>query len=899
MNIFQKTEQLTQSLLWNPTYSKDISSNKKITFLQIKPLRENERGSEQWIAFLRNLWSLKGFINLRIIGNNTSIKLYLSCESKQLQFIENMFYASYPESELIRSDIQPKAANEFVTMTKKTIVRDYASYKQGENYMSPLHDILSLYNTVDSKSELTLQITLQLHKKKTFLDHTWDITKKILFNKELKTILPDWTSEIKSISTIEPEIHSRIGFSIHHSNLVVKQWLRDQLLMLMKSFVVAGKVDLSAYPPSLIPLLRSQIVNFFHLPTTQHFTKALDYAVYRKLPYPYPLPTAENTKKEEFTLIGTTDYRNDKIHFGMIEEDKFRHMYVVGKTGTGKSTFLSNLIVNDIKNGKGVGLLDPHGELVETVLEHIPNNRINDVILFDVADSEYPIGFNLLQAKDADEKIRIVSGVVTTFQKLFAHSRGPRLEYILRNILITLIDYPNATLMHILRILTDKQFREEVVKHTTDTMILKFWRDEFDKRDERQKQEAIWPITNKIGQFLSSQVVRNIFGQPKSKLNLRDAMDSGKIILINLSKGKIGEDNAAMIGSLLVTKFQIDAMSRADMRPEDRVPFYLYIDEFQNFATDSFATILSEARKYKLSLIMANQYTTQLLETIRDAIFGNIGSMFSFTIWYDDAKVIANQFKEMVTPNDLISLPRFTAYTRMMINGVTSDPFSMKTMPLPRPEWSYEQTRKIIEQSRQRYAMNRNELETLLDAWQKKSFSPAEKVMLRGKLEWQGIAKDIIDKFFASGEDSREIWSKEHMSTSTQNDISKVDISTQNTSIDNDDKIITINANQTVQTENDIKNTNPTIGMQHNQWWFTLADIILWSSYEWYVKLQFNYGLFVTVKGVEGLLHKNEIVAPEGVNRKKYFNIGDPIHVIAKEIKEVDGAPRIVWSMKK
>jgi hypothetical protein len=179
-------------------------------------------------------------------------------------------------------------------------------------------------------------------------------------------------------------------------------------------------------------------------------------------------------------------------------------------------------------------------------------------------------------------------------------------------------------LMHILRILTDKQFREEVVKHVTDTMIFKFWRDEFDKRDERQKQEAIWPITNKIGQFLSSQVVRNIFGQPKSKLNLREAMDNGKIILINLSKGKIGEDNASMIGSLLVTKFQIDAMSRADMRPEDRVPFYLYIDEFQNFATDSFATILSEARKYKLSLIMANQYTTQLLETIRDAIFGNI-----------------------------------------------------------------------------------------------------------------------------------------------------------------------------------------------------------------------------------------------------------------------------------
>ena len=245
-------------------------------------------------------------------------------------------------------------------------------------------------------------------------------------------------------------------------------------------------------------------------------------------------------------------------------------------------------------------------------------------------------------------------------------------------------------------------------------------------------------------------------------------MDSGKIVLINLSKGKIGEDNASMIGSLLVTKFQIDAMARADMKPEDRRPFYLYIDEFQNFATDSFATILSEARKYKLSLIMANQYTSQLLETIRDAIFGNIGSIFSFTIGYDDAKVISSQFKEMVTTNDLISLPRFTAYTRMMINGVTSDPFSMKTMPLPRPEGSHEQTKKIIEQSRQRYAMPKAELEALLDAWQKRTFSPAERVALRGSLEGQGIPTTIIEQFFESGEDDRTLWYKNYQEKNPQ-----------------------------------------------------------------------------------------------------------------------------------
>lgn len=395
--------------------------------------------------------------------------------------------------------------------------------------------------------------------------------------------------------------------------------------------------------------------------------------------------------------------------------------------------------------GNGLCLLDPHGDLVDTVMEHIPTNRINDVILFDVSDTDFPIGFNLLQYKTEDEKIRIVSGVVSAFYKLFANSWGPRLEYILRNVLLSVVEYPNATLMHILRVLIDANFRTEVISHIKDAMVLKFRESEFNKRTDKQREEAVGPITNKVGQFLSSSIVRNIFGQPRTKLNIRQAMDEGKIILVNLSKGKIGEDNAAMIGSLLVTKFQIDAMSRADTPMHLRRDFYLYIDEFQNFATGSFAVILSEARKYKLSLIVANQYTSQLLPEIKDAIFGNIGTIISFTIGYEDAVAMSSQFKEMVSTNDLISLPKFTAYTRLMIDGITSDPFSMKTMPLSSPEGSAQLMEKLKKQSRQRYSIERVELERLMDARNRKTFSAQEKVMEKAQMESLGISDAEIE----------------------------------------------------------------------------------------------------------------------------------------------------------
>lgn len=635
------------------------------------------------------------------------------------------------------------------------------------------------------------------------------------------------------------------------------------------------------------------------------------------------------------------------------------------------------MIISDMRAGNGLCLLDPHGELVDDLLEYIPSHRINDVILFDVGDAEYPIGFNLLQADTEDEKNRIASGVVSTFQKLFDNSRGPRLEYILRNVVLSIIDYPNATLMHILRVLTDKEFREEVISHIKDSVLLKFWNNEFNKWQDRQREEAVGPITNKVGQFLSSRLVRNIFGQPRTKLSIRKAMDEGKIILVNLSKGKIGEDNANMIGSLLVTKIQIDAMARADMAKHLRKPFYLYIDEFQNFATKSFATILSEARKYKLSLIVANQYTSQLDEAIKDAIFGNVGTIFSFTLGYDDASVMTSQFKEVVSTNDLISLPKFTAYTRLMVDGISSDPFSMKTLPPFALEGDVEHIEKIRNQSRQRYAMERTQLETLMNARSKKTFSLQEKVAEQARYEGLGLsakeAKNLQDfqvqqssKRFSDLQIGNQAADAMIVDVEQGNHkliryaapealdqvatlqvqkgkIVKLDPKTElhffvgiwqhKTALCENKKPLTIWVGSKAEVEQQLKEIYQKAGLDpektdflkfvpnldlleaqqkkappqkpqkadssevpSDQGGFTVNDIQLGQEYLGYVKLIYNYGMFITVKGVEGLLHKKQIVTPEGVEWKKYYNIGDKIKVKAHDFKEVDGEKRVVWT---
>lgn len=465
-------------------------------------------------------------------------------------------------------------------------------------------------------------------------------------------------------------------------------------------------------------LSQEELSTMFHLPTESVTTARIQWVESPKMEPPSNLP---DETAEDITLVGKTNFRTQRQLYGLRPDDRRRHVYIIGKTGMGKSTLLENMIHSDIMAGKGVAVIDPHGDLAEAVMGFVPKNRTNDVILFDPADRDFPVAFNLLEGKNAEQRGLVASGLIGVIKKLNIDSWGPRLEHFLRNTVLALVEAPDTTMLGITRMLVDKVYRAKVLHHVTDPMVRSFWETEFNALAPQKLAEAVGPIQNKVGQFLSTPVIRNIVGQPKSTLDIRHAMDTGKIVIVNLSKGKLGEDNSSMLGSLLITKFQLDAMSRADIPSKDRKDFYLYVDEFQNFATDSFATILSEARKYKLNLTMANQYIAQMSEEVCAAVFGNVGSLVSFQVGIDDAKVLSEQFdEERVLPSQMASLPKYKVYNRIMVDGVTSQAFSGDTLPPPEldhEESIEERMKKIRNFSRQRYAKPREQVEEKIIRW--------------------------------------------------------------------------------------------------------------------------------------------------------------------------------------
>ncbi|MCU0679176.1 MAG: type IV secretion system DNA-binding domain-containing protein [Planctomycetes bacterium] len=420
---------------------------------------------------------------------------------------------------------------------------------------------------------------------------------------------------------------------------------------------------------------------------------------------------------DEITIFAETTFRNRYRRFGIKIDDRRRHMYLIGKTGMGKSTIQENMIVEDIRAGKGVAVVDPHGDLAEKIIEYIPSQRVNDVIYFNPADIDYPIAFNVVEHVEPHLRHLVASGLIGVFQKLWADSWGPRLEYILRNAILAILDYPGSTLLAVTRMLSDKAFRKKVVEKIQDPVVKSFWVNEFAGYANNFASEAVSPIQNKVGQFLSSSLIRNIVGQVKSTIDMRKVMDEGKILILNLSKGRIGEDNSALLGSMMITKIQLAAMSRVEIPEPDRKDFYLYVDEFQNFATDSFANILSEARKYRLNLILAHQYIEQLSEQVAAAVFGNVGTLVVFRVGAADAEILEPEFMPIFTKEDIVNLPKYEFYLKLMIDGIASEPFSARGLPpLTEPEKT-DNKEKAIKVSRERYAKDRPAVEEKITRW--------------------------------------------------------------------------------------------------------------------------------------------------------------------------------------
>lgn len=571
---------------------------------------------------------------------------------------------------------------------------------------------ISLGMGVSSKT--SEELVSSTHQAETGLEAAGDKVTRLIFETTIRIVYLAAKDDIEEGEMKVREIAGAFKqFNIPHLN-------GFKLEKISRGEAIRSQYEHRVIDRNSLVLSNEELSTLYHMPSFTVQTPNIAWIRSRKLEPPSDLPASDSVSREEFTSLGHTNFRGHDQTFGIKLNDRRRHIYIIGKTGMGKSTLLENMLFSDIQSGKGVGVVDPHGDLADRVIDFVPPHRTNDVILFDPSDREYPVAFNMIERVDPAYNTIIASGLVGIFKKLYAESWGPRLEHILRNTILALLEYPNTTMLGITRMLQDDDFRRKVMRKITDPIVKGFWVNEFERMEPRLRSEAISPILNKVGQFLSSPIIRNIVGQPQSALDLRFAMDKKKIIIVNLSKGKIGEDTSSLLGSMVITKFQLDAMSRANVSESERTDFYLYVDEFQNFATESFATILSEARKYRLNLTMANQYIAQMPDEVRDAVFGNVGTLISFQVGFDDAEMIAGQFGEEVAEPDLVSLPVGHTYIRLLIDGMPTKTFSMTTFPPQSIVPEEGRREKILKMSRERYTTKREIVEDKIRRWSEK-----------------------------------------------------------------------------------------------------------------------------------------------------------------------------------
>lgn len=512
------------------------------------------------------------------------------------------------------------------------------------------------------------------------------------------------------IAKSEAEAHRKLEAVIHSFYQFNETDIQEMKPVYMNSatFLSEYKKRKISSPVMVGP---TELATLYHLPNPD-LVPHIVHVLARKSEAPQDVP---KVGEKDISLFGITNYHNNFDKFGIKRVDRRRHLYTVGKSGSGKSKLLELLIYSDIMAGKGVGVLDPHGDLVDNILEFVPEHRIKDVIYFDPADINFPVSFNPLENVAEEYKMQVTIGFIYIFKKLFGSNWTDRLEHVLRYTVLALLDSPNTTVLSILKMLTDKNYRQAIVSRIKDNVVKNFWVSEFAGWSEKFDAEAITPLLNKVGQFVATNMIRNIIGQPKNKINIRDIMDGQKILLMKVSKGLLGEENSSLMGAMIITKLYQAAMSRADMKEEERKDFYFYVDEFQNFATDTFSEILSEARKYRLDLTIAHQYMGQLSNLVQRTVFGNVGSIISFRVGADDAGILASEYNPIFKERDIINLGVREFYCKMSINGEIREAFSARTMDVPKIQKNY--VKEIINNSRKTYCEPRAAVEEVLAKW--------------------------------------------------------------------------------------------------------------------------------------------------------------------------------------
>lgn len=695
------------------------------------------------------LLSQDEYLSFEIVSLGQIIYFTCYCPTRLVEYIKSLFAASYPEVLIshLKFDPMDHFVNAYYHQDEvhftdkqskflkfgylKLAKEDYLPLKDYKDFtdIDPLSTVLSVLSKAQPFDKIGIQIILaksneswrnkgrsQINAKSSSGFDSGDGAKpspthpqKDLISKKLK--LGSLKTSVRLIVSSNSLERSEIILeNITTSFQAITQSESNTFVLkknnLFKQLFIKGLKQRSFSWSSNYHLSFDELATIYHLPN-KTLSSIPNIAWGKNLlgepPENLPIVSRKMAKelKKEINPFAKVTYKNQTVVYGLKKTDRRRHMYVIGKTGTGKSTLLANMAINDLKNGEGLCVIDPHGDLVETLLDYVPANRINDVVYFNPSDRERSVKLNLFEGENVQHRELIASGIISIFHKLYSYSWGPRLEYILRNTLLTLLQTPNAKMSHIVDILTNERFRDNIVGNLEDPILKSFWTHEFDKMAAKQRTEAIAPILNKIGQFVTSPIIRNVVNAKKSSFSIEQIMNEKKILLVNLSQGKLGEDNATLLGAMLITKIQLAAMSRVYTQEEKRTDFFLYVDEFQNFATESFNKILSEARKYRLNLILANQYIAQIPEEVQKAIFGNCGTMANFIMGSEDAAVFSKEYGDKFTNEDLVSLGRYQIVNKVSIDNIVSQPFPASTLP---PAKSKNKNRsKIIRASQEKY----------------------------------------------------------------------------------------------------------------------------------------------------------------------------------------------------